>query len=95
MTDSSFQLATTLSPSDRTIQDIYTVTGARRAGNLLTYSVDMIRPVQIWNKEPNYGVTLKPNSYEETECFKLLTFFNEKAPPALRPRLKLKYSVVR
>jgi hypothetical protein len=92
---STFQLATTLSPSDRTIQDLYSVTGVKRAGTLLTYTADMTRPVQLWNRSPNYGVTLKPNIFEETISFHLLTFFNEKAPPALRPRLKLKYSVVR
>ena len=94
-TDSTFQLATTLSASDRTIQDAYAVSGARRGGTLLTYSADMSRPVQIWNRLPNYGVTLKPNVFSEPVSFQLLTFFNEKAPPALRPRLKLKYSVVR
>jgi hypothetical protein len=93
--DSSFQLATTLSGSDRTIQDLATVPGVRRPGTLLTYSADMIRPVQIWNRAPNYGVTLKPNVFSDPVSFQLLTFFNEKAPPALRPRLKLKYSVVR
>ena len=66
-----------------------------RGGTLLTYSVDMTRPVQIWNRLPNYGVTLKPGVVSETVSLQLLTFFNEKAPPALRPRLKLKYSVVR
>jgi hypothetical protein len=55
----------------------------------------MTRPVQIWNRLPNYGVTLKPGVVSETVSLQLLTFFNEKAPPALRPRLKLKYSVVR
>jgi hypothetical protein len=94
-TDSTFQLATTLSASDRTIQDLYAVSGARRGGTLLTYSADMSRPVQIWNRLPNYGVTLKPNVFAEPASFQLLTFFNEKAPPALRPRLKIKYSVVR
>jgi len=94
-TDSSFVLATSLSPTDRSLQDNSSVYGTRRAGNLLTYAVDMTRPVQLWNKEPNYGVTLKPSPVDETVGFKLLTFFNEKAPPALRPRLKLKYSVVR
>ena len=93
--DSTFQLATTLSPSDRTVQDAYSVSGARLGGTLLTYSGDMTRPVQIWNRLPNYGVTLRPGIVSETLSFQLLTFFNEKALPALRPRLKLKYSVVR
>ena len=55
----------------------------------------MIRPVQIWIKSSNYGVTLKPNVTFDGSSFQLMTFFNEKAPPALRPRLKLKYSTVR
>jgi hypothetical protein len=93
--DSTFQLATSLSQSDRTVQDVYSVSGTMRGGTLLTYSVDMTRPVQIWNRLPNYGVTLKPGVVSETVSLQLLTFFNEKAPPALRPRLKLKYSVVR
>jgi hypothetical protein len=94
--DSSFQLATTLSPSDRTNLDLTSaVTSVRRAGTLLTYSADMTRPVQLWNRIPNYGVTLMPSTYEDRVSFRLLTFFNEKAPPSLRPTLKLKYSVVR
>ncbi len=95
MSDSSFQLATTLSPSDRNSVDPYPVSGVRRGGTLLTYSVDMTRPVQIWLKSGNYGVTLRPNAAEGPVSFQLLTFFNEKGPPALRPRLTLKYSVVR
>lgn len=95
VTDSSFQLATTLSPSDRTQTDPYLVVGTKRTGSILTYSVDMIRPVQIWIKSSNYGVTLKPNVTFDGSSFQLMTFFNEKAPPALRPRLKLKYSTVR
>jgi hypothetical protein len=55
----------------------------------------MTRPVQIWNRLPNYGVTLKPGVVSRRLSLQLMTFFNEKAPPALRPRLKLKYSVVR
>jgi hypothetical protein len=95
-TDSTFQLATTLSPSVRTNLDLTSaVTGVRRGGTLLTYSADMTRPVQIWNRLPNYGVTLMPSVFEERVSFQLLTFFNEKAPPSLRPSLKLKYSVVR
>jgi hypothetical protein len=95
ITDSTFQLMTTLSPTNGTILDPYPVIGVRRGGNLLTYTADMIRPVQLWNREPNYGVTLKPNIFFDAVSFELLTFFNEKAPPALRPRLKLKYSTVR
>jgi hypothetical protein len=95
ISDSTFMLATTLSASDRTILDAYSVSGFRQGGTLLTYNADMTRPVQIWNRLPNYGVTLRPNVFAETVSFQLLTFFNEKAPPALRPRLKLKYSVVR
>jgi len=95
MTDASFNLATTLSSSDRSALDRPPVLGARRTGNLLTYAADMTRPVQIWNTLPNYGVTLSPSPFDETTSFELLTFFNEKAPPSLRPRLKLKYSVVR
>jgi hypothetical protein len=93
--DSSFTLATTLSPSDRTSVDVYSVTSVRQPGTLLTYTVDMTRPVQIWNKQANYGVSLTPNVSYSATSFELLTFFNEKAPPALRPRLKIKYSVVR
>lgn len=93
--DSTFQLATSLSPSDRTLLDPYSVSGTKRTGTLLTYSSDMTRPVQIWNRMPNYGVMLRPGVFGETVSLQLLTFFNEKAPPALRPRLKLKYSVVR
>jgi hypothetical protein len=96
MTDSTFLLSTTLSPSDRTNTDSYnSVSGSRRGGTLLTYSVDMTRPVQLWNKNPNYGVTLRPNATEDPQSFQLLTFFNEKALPALRPRLRIKYSVAR
>ena len=94
-TDSTFMLATTISPSDKSQVDGSPVIGTRRGGTLLTYTADMTRPVQLWLKVPNYGVTLKPNVNEETQSFELLTFFNEKAPPALRPRLKIKYSVVR
>jgi len=94
-TDSTFMLATALSPSDRTLLDFYPVSGGRRAGSLLTWNADMTRPVQLWLKAANYGVGLKPNVTGDTGSFELLTFFNEKAPPALRPRLKLKYSVVR
>lgn len=95
MTDSSFQLSTNVSAIDRTILDFYPVSGARRGGTILTYTVDMTRPVQLWTREPNYGVTLRPNSSFDETSFELLTFFNEKAPPSLRPRLKLKYSTVR
>ncbi|HMK39883.1 MAG TPA: hypothetical protein VK569_11110 [Bacteroidota bacterium] len=95
MIASSFNLATTLSSSSKTALDLYPVSGSRRTGNLLTYAADMTRPVQIWNTLPNYGVTLSPGPTDETTSFELLTFFNEKAPPSLRPRLKLKYSVVR
>ncbi len=94
-TDSSFTLATTLNPADRTSVDVYAVTSVRQPGTLLTYNVDMTRPVQLWNKQANYGVTLSPNVSFSAVSFELLTFFNEKAPPALRPRLKIKYSVVR
>jgi hypothetical protein len=93
--DSSFTLATALSPSDRTSVDVYAVTSVRQPGTLLTYTIDMTRPVQIWNKQANYGVTLTPNVSYSAVSFELLTFFNEKAPPALRPRLKIKYSIVR
>jgi len=93
--DTSFTLAATLSPSDRTSVDVYSVTSVRLPGTLLTYTVDMTRPVQIWNKQSNYGVTLTPNVSYQAASFELLTFFNEKAPPALRPRLKIKYSVLR
>ena len=93
--DSSFLLATNASAIDRTILDFYPVSGTRRGGTLLTYMVDMTRPVQLWSREPNYGVTLRPNIAFDETSFELLAFFNEKAPPALRPRLKIKYSTVR
>ena len=93
--DSSFTLATSLNPADKTSTDVYAVTSVRQPGTLLTSTVDMTRPVQLWLKQANYGVTLSPNVSYSGVSFELLTFFNEKAPPALRPRLKIKYSVVR
>ncbi|HTO93356.1 MAG TPA: hypothetical protein VMM80_03265 [Bacteroidota bacterium] len=93
--DSSFTLAATLSPSDRTQVDPYLTSSSRVAGAPLTWAIDMTRPVQIWNRNPNYGVTLKPSPSLETVSFELMTFFNEQAAPSLRPRLKIKYSIVR
>ena len=93
--DSSFLLATTLSPSDRTQVDPYPTSSSRVAGAPLTWAIDMTRPVQIWNRNPNYGVTLKPSASLEGISFELMTFFNEQAAPSLRPRLKIKYSIVR
>jgi len=94
-TDSSFTLATTLSPSDRTSLDAYSSSSTRVPGAPLTWAIDMTRAVQIWNRNPNYGVTLKPSAGLDAISFELMTFFNEQAAPSLRPRLKIKYSIVR
>ena len=94
-TDSSFTLSATTSPSDRTQVDAYATSSTRVPGAPLTWAIDMTRPVQIWNRNPNYGVTLKPSVGLESVSFELMTFFNEQAAPALRPRLKIKYSIVR
>ena len=93
--DSSFTLATTLSPSVRTQLDNDLVSSTRVPGSPLTWAIDMTRPVQIWNRSPNYGVTLRPSASLEAVSFELMTFFNEQAAPSLRPRLKIKYSIVR
>lgn len=94
--DSSFTLSTVLSSTDRTVIDAEFVSIARQAGTVLTYTGDMRRPVQIWiHGGTNFGVNLRPNSTMDPVSLDLLTFFNEQAPPALRPRLKIKWSIAR
>ncbi|HUI10320.1 MAG TPA: DNRLRE domain-containing protein [Bacteroidota bacterium] len=94
-TDSSFSLAAITSPSDRTVLDAYGTTSTRVSGSPLTWAIDMTRAVQIWSRNPNYGVTMKPSISLDAISFELMAFFNEQAPPSLRPRLKVKYSIVR
>jgi len=95
-TDSTFSLATILSASDRTNIDVEYVNIARQAGTVLTYAGDMRRPVQIWTRGgTNFGVNLRPNPTMDPVSMDLLTFFNEQAPAALRPRLKITWSVTR
>ena len=96
MSDSSVITQTTLSSAVPPQLDGSTSNGQKKAGTTLTYSADIRRPVQLWVRGPNYGVTLRPSSTYDYSSFHLLTFFNERAVnPLMRPRVKIVYSTTR
>jgi hypothetical protein len=94
--DTSFQLQAATSPTDTSTVDGFSSTGSRNPGTTNTFSADARRPVQLWVRGPNYGLVLSPGFSSEQAMFDLLAFYNERAAdPALRPKLKLVYSVAR
>jgi hypothetical protein len=95
-TDTAFAAQTTASGSDRTILDGTADIGRRKAGTASTFSANLRRSVQLWVRGPNYGVTLRPSGLAEYTTFDLLTFYNyQAASAALRPKLKIIYSIAR
>jgi hypothetical protein len=93
--DTSFVAHTTLSTATPPQLDGTTTSGTRKAGFAQTFAADIRRPVQLWVRGPNYGVTIRPSGASNYNSFELLTFFNEKAAPALRPTVRIVYSTTR
>ncbi len=91
--DSSVSANFLLSASDYTLYDGTTSTGLRMAGTPYTYSFDLRHAVQSWVREANYGLLLQNSATTEFSSLDLITFFNQQADAANRPRLKIIYSV--
>ena len=68
--------------------------GLRKAGTADTYVADARRAVQAWVGSANYGLLIRVDGEREFQTFDLLTFHSPTASSAaLRPRLKILYSV--
>lgn len=94
--DTAFVAHTTTSSATPPTLDGSTSTGRRVAGSAQTFSADIRRPVQLWVRGPNYGVTIRPSQTTNYNSLELLTFFNERAvSPAQRPTVRIVYSTTR
>jgi hypothetical protein len=62
-------------------------------GSSVMYTADVHSDVQAWIRGPNYGIMLRTDGAREYQALDLVTIFNHAAAPALKPRLKLIYSV--
>lgn len=72
----------------------FSTRGARKAGTADTYVADARRAVQAWVGSTSYGLLLRVGGDQEFQSFDLLTFHSPSASSAaLRPRLKILYSV--
>jgi len=93
--DTSFVAQAAASSATPPVLDASSTIGQRKAGTSHTFTADIRRSVQIWLRGENYGVALRPSIAVNYSSFELLTFFNEKAPAAQRPVLKIVYSTTR
>lgn len=93
-TDTSFELRAALSRTDTNILDGISSAGKRAAGTTDNFTIDARRPVQLWTHGTNYGLVVSPGITSGITTFDLLTFYSERvSDPALRPKLKIIYSV--
>jgi hypothetical protein len=95
-TDTALTAQTITSASDPTLLDGVAATGRRKDGTGLTFSTNLRRTVQLWVHGQNYGVVIRPSGLVEYNSLDLLTFYNyQAANAALRPKLKIIYSIAR
>jgi hypothetical protein len=83
------------SPTDTTQFEILAspTLGRRKEGSFTTFSFDVRRIVQIWNRGSNYGVLLRPG-LNEFDSFDLYTFYSSaSADSTKRPRIAITYAV--
>ncbi len=72
----------------------FSTQAARKAGTADSYVADATQAVQSWAATANYGLLLRVGGQQEFQTFDLLTFHSPSASSAaLRPRLKILYSV--
>jgi hypothetical protein len=62
-------------------------------GSKTTYTADVSGLVQEWAKGPNYGALLRVSGAPEFSTYELVTLFDHAADAAVRPRMKIIYSV--
>lgn len=74
--------------------EVLSTQGLRKAGTADSYVADARRAVQAWMGSTNYGLLLRIDGQREFQSFDLTTFHSPAASSAaLRPRLKILYSV--
>ena len=62
-------------------------------GSSVVYTADVHTAVQSWIRGSNYGLLLRTDGTREYQALDLVTIFNHAAAAALKPQLKLIYSV--
>jgi hypothetical protein len=83
-----------LSPSDTLLLESTFTRGEVRGSDPNEFSFDARHATQFWATGTNYGVGVTALVTKEFSSFDRFVFFNNTAPDAMKPKLKIVYGVV-